>query len=98
MTRKIIIGLCSAFVALALAGPRRFAHHGAAAYDPNQTTIKGTVAEFDFINPHCQLYIDAPDDSGKMVKWDGEFTNAGTRPCTGAAGPRKCSSPATRLP
>jgi len=56
-----------------------FAHHGAAAYDTSQTTtLKGTVVEFDFINPHCQLFINVPDDGGKIIKWDGEFTNPGT--------------------
>ena len=54
-----------------------FAHHGAAAYEPNPTTIKGTVVEFDFINPHCQLFVNVTDESGKTEKWDGEFTNPG---------------------
>ena len=34
--------------------------------------------EFDFINPHCQLFINVADESGAVVKWDGEFTNPGT--------------------
>lgn len=77
MNRKLIVTLCAVLgVALFAAGPM-FAHHGSAAYDPNPSTIKGTVVEFDFINPHCQLFVNAPDDSGKMVKWDGEFTNPG---------------------
>ena len=78
MTRKLAVILCAATVVLLFAGPM-FAHHGAAAYDTSQTTtLKGTVVEFDFINPHCQLFINVPDDSGKTVKWNGEFTNPGT--------------------
>jgi hypothetical protein len=78
MTRKLTIILYAAVVAFLFANPA-LAHHGGAAYDTSQTlTIKGTVVEFDFINPHCQLFIEAPDDSGKIVKWDGEFTNPGT--------------------
>ena len=78
MTRKLIVILCAAVVLLLVAGPM-FAHHGAAAYDTSQnTTLKGTVVEFDFINPHCQLFINVTDESGEMVKWDGEFTNPGT--------------------
>jgi Family of unknown function (DUF6152) len=78
MKRKLIVMLCSAAFILLLAGPM-FAHHGAAAYDTTQTvSLKGTVVEFDFINPHCQLFISVADDSGKAVKWDGEFTNPGT--------------------
>ena len=30
-----------------------FAHHGAALYEPEKTiNIAGTVAEFQFVNPH----------------------------------------------
>jgi Family of unknown function (DUF6152) len=78
MTRKLMVVLCAAVVVLLVAGPM-FAHHGAAAYDTSQnTTLKGTVVEFDFINPHCQLFINVADESGALVKWDGEFTNPGT--------------------
>jgi hypothetical protein len=77
MTRKLMVILCAAVAALLLAGPM-FAHHGAAAYDTSQTTIlKGTVVDFEFINPHCQLFINVADESGTLVKWDGEFTNPG---------------------
>lgn len=56
-----------------------FAHHGAAAYDTTGTvTLKGTIEDFEFINPHCQLFVNVTDDSGKVVKWDGEFTNPNT--------------------
>jgi hypothetical protein len=55
------------------------AHHGAAAYDTSQTTtLKGTVVDFEFINPHCQLFVNVADEAGNAVKWDGEFTNPGT--------------------
>ena len=78
MTRKLTIILCAAVAGFLFAGPM-FAHHGAAAYDTSQnTTLKGTVVEFDFINPHCQLFINVADESGALVKWDGEFTNPGT--------------------
>jgi hypothetical protein len=64
--------------ALLVIGNPVFAHHGLAGYDTSKTTtLKGKIEEFDFINPHCQLYIDAPDDSGKMAKWLGELTNPG---------------------
>jgi hypothetical protein len=77
MTRKLMVFLCAAGVALLFAGTI-FAHHGAAAYDTSQTTtLKGTVVDFEFINPHCQLFINVADDGGQMVKWDGEFTNPG---------------------
>jgi hypothetical protein len=65
-------------LALLVIGGPVFAHHGLAAYDTTKTvTLKGTIGEFLFINPHCELYFDVRDDSGKIVKWDGEFTNPG---------------------
>ena len=67
--------LGATLVILSFAGPI-FAHHGGAAYDTTKAdTLKGTIVEFDFINPHCQLYFEVRDDTGKVVKWDGEFTN-----------------------
>jgi len=78
MTRKLMVILCAAVGVLFFAGPM-FAHHGAAAYDTSQmTSLKGTVVDFEFINPHCQLFINVADESGNVVKWDGEFTNPGT--------------------
>jgi hypothetical protein len=51
------------------------AHHGSAAYNLNTTTISGTIVEFQFVNPHCQLRVDVKDDKGNVVQWTGEFTN-----------------------
>ena len=77
MTNKLINFFCVAVGLLIISSPV-FAHHGAAAYDTSQTTtLKGTVVEFNFINPHCQLFINVADDSGQIVKWNGEFTNPG---------------------
>jgi hypothetical protein len=50
-----------------------FAHHGGAAYDAkNPLTLKGTVTDFKFINPHVQIYFDAPDEQGNPVHWNCE--------------------------
>ena len=49
------------------------AHHGAAAYDTTKlTTLKGTVTEFKFINPHVEISIAVKDDKGKTETWLGE--------------------------
>jgi hypothetical protein len=54
------------------AGPAS-AHHGAAAYDRTVTlTLKATVTEFIFRNPHIILSFDAADDQGKVVHWSAE--------------------------
>jgi hypothetical protein len=53
-----------------------FAHHGTASYDTSKTvTVKGTVTDFQFINPHVLLYLDVKDDKGNVQKWQGELTS-----------------------
>jgi hypothetical protein len=47
-----------------------FAHHGGSDYDiQHPVTLKGTVTEFYWSNPHCQVFLDARDDSSKVVNW-----------------------------
>ena len=47
------------------------AHHGAPAlYDVSRPiTIKGTVTEFVWANPHCQIYMDVKNEKGEVVHW-----------------------------
>ena len=52
-----------------------FAHHGTAAYDTkNVVTVKGTMTDFRFINPHVQLYFDVKNDKGEVEEWQAELT------------------------
>ncbi len=54
------------------------AHHGNAAYDlENPITLKGTVTEFAWTNPHVQIYFDVKDDKGKTVHWASETVSPG---------------------
>ena len=53
------------------------AHHGAAAYEQTVTlTLKATVTEFVFRNPHIIISFDAPDENGKVVHWNAEGGSA----------------------
>ncbi|MDP9115594.1 MAG: DUF6152 family protein [Acidobacteriota bacterium] len=71
-TTRIRIGLMSA--ALLLAIPL-LAHHGAAAFDVTKmVTVKGTVTDFQYVNPHVQVYFDAKNDKGEPEAWQGELT------------------------
>lgn len=46
------------------------AHHGGAAYDHTKMiTVKGTITDFKFINPHVQIYFDSTDDKGNVTRW-----------------------------
>jgi len=52
-----------------------FAHHGQAAVDLNKkVTLKGTVTNFEWVNPHAHFSIDVKDESGKIQNWTMELT------------------------
>jgi hypothetical protein len=63
-------------VLLAACGPI-FAHHGSSiSYDLKKTVVlKGSITEFVWSNPHCQIYFDVKDEQGSVAHWGGE-TNA----------------------
>lgn len=55
-----------------------WAHHGNAAYDnDNPITIKGTVTEFAWTNPHVQIYLDVKGDKNKVEHWSVETYSPG---------------------
>ena len=46
------------------------AHHGASGYDMAGMTVrKGTITEFDWTNPHCQILFDSKDEKGNVEHW-----------------------------
>jgi uncharacterized protein DUF6152 len=51
------------------------AHHGTAvSYDQSKAfTVKATVTEFRYANPHPALFFDVKDDQGNVVHWSGEI-------------------------
>jgi hypothetical protein len=56
----VAVGLLAVSVSL-------FAHHG--------NTVKGTVTEWYWANPHCFLKFDVTDDKGNVVHWVAETSN-----------------------
>jgi len=72
-TRRVCFALFAGF--LLFAGVA-FAHHGTANYDTNKTvTVKGTITDFQFVNPHVIIVMDVKGDDGKVVSWQGELTS-----------------------
>ena len=63
-----------AVIAVLLMGPATvFAHHGTSAYDTAKLiTVKGTVTDFQFNNPHVMISVEATDDKGKVETWISE--------------------------
>ena len=50
-----------------------FGHHGTSAYDTTKlTTVKGTVTDFQFNNPHVMISVETNDDKGKVEMWTSE--------------------------
>ncbi len=64
-------------IALALCGVTVYAHHSiAGAYDSRQqTSIEGTVAQFQFVNPHPFVMTEVKDATGKAQVWKLEMDN-----------------------
>ena len=74
--RKMILAVAIATVGVLLVSVQLVAHHGAAALDTGkEVTLKGTVTEWIWSNPHCFLQFDAKDDSGKVRNWAVETQN-----------------------
>jgi len=72
---KTTCGRLAAALLLVLSTPL-VAHHGAASFDNEKTlTMKGTVTEWLWANPHCFLKVDVKDDSGAARVWNLELGN-----------------------
>ncbi len=69
------LAVVSLIIGLLIISVPMFAHHGTnISYDRSKaTTIRGTVAEFRFANPHPQLYVDVTDKDGKVTNWGCEI-------------------------
>lgn len=78
MKNKKRLAFCAMAVGLLISSGPALAHHGNAAYDlENPITLKGTVTEFAWSNPHVQIYFDVKDDKGKLVHWASETVSPG---------------------
>lgn len=68
----LLVSLSIILCVLIVSGPL-LAHHGEANYDTSKVvSVKGTVTEFKFINPHVQVSLDVKNDKGEIEKWVGE--------------------------
>jgi hypothetical protein len=52
------------------------AHHGTAAFDTSRSiTMKGTVTDWFWANPHCFVKFDYKNDKGEIEHWVVETSN-----------------------
>ena len=56
-------------VVLSTAVPLRAHHSGSTLFDETTTTLKGTVKEWLWSNPHCLLTLEATGADGKTAQW-----------------------------
>jgi len=74
--RNMILAVSIAAVGVLLVSAPLIAHHGTAALDTGkEITLKGTVTEWIWSNPHCFLQFDVKDDTGTVRNWAVETQN-----------------------
>jgi hypothetical protein len=59
-------------IGLAIFSGPVIAHHGSSVYDSKLTTYKGTVTDFQFMNPHSEVWFEVTGADGKAEKWTAE--------------------------
>ena len=82
-------------VGVAVLSAPLFAHHGAASFDSaNMVTVKGTVTEYVWSNPHVLVKVDVKDEAATSCTG---FSKHGIPSLRAAeAGPRIRSRPAMK--
>ncbi len=70
--KNLMLSLTTSLAVLLIAGPL-LAHHGEANYDTQKVvSVKGTVTDFQFINPHVQIVMEVKNSNGETEKWSCE--------------------------
>jgi hypothetical protein len=81
MGKKRVIVVAIVLGILVMARPV-IAHHSSAAFDlEHMVTVKGTVSNFEWSNPHTFIYLDVKDAKGNVEQWriEGNSPNMLTR-------------------
>ncbi|HZP34482.1 MAG TPA: DUF6152 family protein [Candidatus Acidoferrales bacterium] len=73
---KAAIACLSLAICVVTVSARAFAHHGNVAYDMSKlVTVKGTVTEYNFRNPHVEILIQVKRDDHSVETWRGELNS-----------------------
>lgn len=74
--KVIFLAVVLAVLSLVVIPAPAAAHHGTASFDTSKDlTLKGTVTDWIWANPHCFLKFDAMDDTGTVRNWAVEVSN-----------------------
>jgi uncharacterized protein DUF6152 len=70
IAKRQLSAMLSVTVVLLIGLSPVFAHHSDSVYDQDRfITVKGTVTQFEFVNPHVLIHVAAKDDKGNLVQW-----------------------------
>lgn len=75
ISRTTLLIAAASIVLSAMCSVPALAHHGNAAWSANEITVKGTLVDYVWRNPHVLLIWNAKDDAGKPVQWTGEVAS-----------------------
>jgi len=66
-----LVAIASVAVGLLFSSVPSLAHHGSnVVYDLTESiTISGTVARFQFVNPHALIFVEVTGEDGEVVEW-----------------------------
>ena len=73
--RMLVIALLVAVAVFATLNTPALAHHGTATWSANEVTMKGSVVDYIWKNPHVLLVWNTKDENGKVVQWTGEVAS-----------------------
>jgi len=76
--KSVVLATCGLLGMLVGTAPVAAHHSFAAEFDANKSIrITGTLAKVEWTNPHSYFYVDAKDDTGKVVQWGCEAGSPG---------------------
>ena len=74
--KAIFVGLIVGVLSILVVPAPVAAHHGTASFDTSKDlSLKGTVTDWIWANPHCFLKFDAMDETGTVRNWAVEVSN-----------------------
>lgn len=75
LRRLLTMAALVVMVSLTLMNLPALAHHGTALWSNNEVTLKGTVVQYVWRNPHVLIEWTVKDDKGNAVQWTGELAS-----------------------
>ena len=71
----LVVAVLASIVLSALLTSPVLAHHGNAAWSTTEVTVKGTLVDYVWRNPHVLFVWTTKDESGKSAQWTGEVAS-----------------------